>query len=54
MTQPLSWQVAALADQGIRRVAITWVNHAGAPLPLLQGGAGLLVGSVSGVGQREA
>jgi len=25
-------QVAALADQGIRWVAITWVNHAGAPL----------------------
>jgi glutamine synthetase len=25
-------QVASLADQGIRWVAITWVNHAGAPL----------------------
>jgi hypothetical protein len=29
---PLSPPVAALADQGIRWVAITWVNHAGAPL----------------------
>jgi glutamine synthetase len=28
----LSPQLAALADQGIRWVAITWVNHAGAPL----------------------
>jgi glutamine synthetase len=25
-------QVASLANQGIRWVAITWVNHAGAPL----------------------
>ena len=32
MPQPLSPPVAALADQGIRWVAITWVNHAGAPL----------------------
>ena len=32
MTEPLSAPVAALADQGIRWVAITWVNHAGAPL----------------------
>ena len=32
MSQPLSPPVAALADQGIRWVAITWVNHAGAPL----------------------
>ena len=32
MPNPLSPQLAALADQGIRWVAITWVNHAGAPL----------------------
>lgn len=32
MSKPLSPPVAALADQGIRWVAITWVNHAGAPL----------------------
>jgi glutamine synthetase len=32
VSKPLSPQVAALADQGIRWVAITWVNHAGAPL----------------------
>lgn len=32
VTHCLSPQVAALADQGIRWVAITWVNHAGAPL----------------------
>ena len=32
MPNPLSSQLAALADQGIRWVAITWVNHAGAPL----------------------
>lgn len=32
VTPCLSPQVAALADQGIRWVAITWVNHAGAPL----------------------
>ena len=32
MSKPLSPAVAALADQGIRWVAITWVNHAGAPL----------------------
>jgi glutamine synthetase len=32
VTKPLSSPVAALADQGIRWVAITWVNHAGAPL----------------------
>ncbi len=32
MSSPLSSPVAALADQGIRWVAITWVNHAGAPL----------------------
>jgi glutamine synthetase len=29
---PLASPAAALADQGIRWVAITWVNHAGAPL----------------------
>lgn len=32
MSKPLSAPVAAFADQGIRWVAITWVNHAGAPL----------------------
>jgi glutamine synthetase len=32
VSKPLSPPVAALADQGIRWVAITWVNHAGAPL----------------------
>ncbi len=32
MSKHLSPPVAALADQGIRWVAITWVNHAGAPL----------------------
>jgi glutamine synthetase len=32
VSKPLSPAVAALADQGIRWVAITWVNHAGAPL----------------------
>jgi glutamine synthetase len=32
VSSPLSSPVAALADQGIRWVAITWVNHAGAPL----------------------
>lgn len=32
MSKPLSPAVAALADQGIRWVAITWVNHAGASL----------------------
>jgi hypothetical protein len=30
MSQPLSPQVATLARQGIRRVAITRVNHSGA------------------------
>jgi glutamine synthetase len=32
VTKHLSASAAALADQGIRWVAITWVNHAGAPL----------------------
>ena len=32
MPNPLSPQLTALADEGIRWVAITWVNHAGAPL----------------------
>ncbi|MEI8251342.1 MAG: glutamine synthetase [Synechococcus sp. ELA057] len=32
MASALPAQVAFLMEQGIRRVAITWVNHAGAPL----------------------
>ncbi len=48
MTKLLSPAVAALADQGIRWVAITWVNHAGAPLvkvvPLVSFDAAAAVG----------
>ncbi|MEA5414685.1 glutamine synthetase, partial [Synechococcus sp. BA-132 BA5] len=32
MTTPSLPMAAVLAEQGIRWVAITWVNHAGAPL----------------------
>ena len=34
MPNPLSPQLTALADEGIRWVAITWVNHAGAAVRL--------------------
>ncbi|MEB3305821.1 MAG: glutamine synthetase [Cyanobacteriota bacterium] len=32
MAVDLDDMASALADQGVRRVAITWINHAGAPL----------------------
>ena len=50
MPKPLSPAVAGLADQGIRWVAITWVNHAGAPLVKVVPLASFDVAAAVGVG----
>lgn len=50
MPASLSPQAAALADQGIRWLAITWVNHAGAPLVKVVPLAGLDAAVAVGVG----
>ncbi|MFM9046547.1 MAG: glutamine synthetase [Cyanobium sp.] len=41
---------SALADQGVRRVAITWINHAGAPLVKVVPLEGLAGAVAKGVG----
>jgi len=50
VSTPPAPMAAALAAQGIRWVAITWVNHAGAPLVKVVPLAGLEAAAAVGVG----